>query len=388
MESNKDNINLSVVNLNSYTKPVTKEVKGADWVKYGADNEFFEYLIEIYNDSTTNNAIINGMINQIYGKGLIVTNAKDFPLDSELFEKILKKDDLKRIINDIKLLGNAAIQIIYNSDKSKIDKIKHFPTENIRAGKTNDDGDIDKFYYSPDWSKVKRNTELKPIPAFGKGKRADKVEIYYMKPYKSGSFYYSEPDYQGCIQYCELESEISNFHINNVLNGFTPSALINFNNGQISDMDVKRTIERKITEKFTGSSNAGKFILSFNDNKENAATIETLDMADAHNQFEFISKEAQEKIMVGHKITSPMLLGIKDNTGLGNNAEELKTASILFDATTIAPFRELIIDTLEEILEFNNMTLNFEFLSLNPFADEIVVETEADVIEEEEKNNL
>ena len=135
---------------------------------------------------------------------------------------------------------------------------------------------------------------------------------------------------QGGLQYAELEEEIANYHINNIQNGLAPSMLINFNNG-VPPEEQREMIERSIVEKFSGSSNAGRFILAFNDSKELAATIDPVQLSDAHQQYQFLSDESMRKVMVSHRIVSPMLVGIKDNSGLGNNAEELQTASMPMD---------------------------------------------------------
>ena len=172
-------------------------------------------------------------------------------------------------------------------------------------------------------------------------------------------------DWQGGSQYAELEEEISNFHLNNILNGLAPSMLINFNNGT-PDPEQREMIERRIYEKFSGSSNAGKFILAFNDNPETAASIEPVQLSDAHQQYEFLSNESSKKIMVAHRIVSPMLFGIKDDTGLGNNADELKTASILFDNLVIKGFQNLLIEGFNRILAYNDISLHLYFKTLQP----------------------
>ena len=125
-------------------------------------------------------------------------------------------------------------------------------------------------------------------------------------------------------------------------------------------------MERKIREKFSGTSNAGRFILSFNDGKENEASSEPVQLSDAHQQYQFLSEESQSKVMISHRIISPMLLGIKDSTGLGNNADELKTASILMDNTVIKPFQDLLLGAFEDILAFNDIELNMYFKTLQP----------------------
>lgn len=141
--------------------------------------------------------------------------------------------------------------------------------------------------------------------------------------------------------------------------------LINFNNGT-PDKEQRDSIERAIYEKFSGTSNAGKFILAFNDSKELAATIDPVTVSDAHKQYQFLSDESMKKIMVSHRIVSPMLVGIKDNTGLGNNAEELQTASLLMDNTVIRPMQVTILDELERVLEYNNIDLDIYFKTLQP----------------------
>ena len=169
----------------------------------------------------------------------------------------------------------------------------------------------------------------------------------------------------GALPYCELEGEVANYHINNIQQGMAPSMLINFNNG-VPDDEQRELIEQRIYEKYSGSSNAGKFILAFNDNSESAATIDAVQLSDAHNQYQFLSDEATKKIMVGHRVVSPMLLGIKDNSGLGNNADELKQASILFDNMVIRVQQEYLIDAFEQILAYNNISLNLYFTTLQP----------------------
>jgi len=210
---------------------------------------------------------------------------------------------------------------------------------------------------------MKPTDEPKRIPCFGYSRES--IEIYVVKPYRAGFYYYSPVDYQGGLQYSELEEEISNYHLNNILNGLAPSMLINFNNG-VPNEEQRRLIENRIYEKFSGSSNAGKFILSFNDNADAQANIEPVQLSDAHNQYQFLSDESARKILVSHRIVSPMLLGIKDNTGLGNNADELKTASILMDNTVIRPFQTLLIDAFDQILAYNSISLNLYFKTLQP----------------------
>lgn len=355
---------VKVINLAGYEVPSIKESTRYDWVEYGDDNNYFGDIIERYTGSPTNSRCINGITDLIYGRGLNATDSETNSVQFGQMQQILKDVDVRRIVGDLKLLGQAAIQVVYNKRKTKIMQLKHFPTETLRAEKAKD-GKVQGYYYHPKWVEIKPSDKPRRIPAYKFGRKSETVEIYCIKPYRAGFYYYSPVDYQGCLQYCSLEEEVSNYHINNIQNGLQPSLLLNFNNGIPGD-EAQEMIERKIYEKFSGSSNAGRFILAFNDNAENQSTVEAIHLPDAHAQYDFLAKESREKIMIGHGVVSPILLGIKDNTGFGNNAEELRTASVLMDNIVIRPFQTLLINSFNELLAFNGIGLNLYFVTLQP----------------------
>jgi hypothetical protein len=354
---------VSMVQLATYTSPQIVEVKNKDWVAYGEDNDYFGYLQDRINGSPTNNAIVNGISQMIYGKGLDATEKLVKPEDYAQAMLLFDDDTTERLCYDLKAMGQCAIQVVYSLDRTRIVECNHFPVETLRSGKCNEDGDVEFYYYADDWSEINHQNLPTPIPAFGTSQQSE--EILYVKPYKTGFYYYSPVDYQGGLQYCELEEEISNYHLNNVINGMTPSLLLNFNNGTPPETE-QRQIERDIQAKFSGTSNAGKFILSFNDTNAYASTIDPVQLNDASNQYQFLADESMRKIMISHRVISPMLLGIKDNTGFGNNADEMKTASILMDNQVIRPFQNLLIKYFDKILAFNQITLTLYFKSLQP----------------------
>ncbi len=354
---------ISVVNLGSYTTPEIVEQRNEDWVGYGVDNNYFGFLIERYNGSPTNNAIINGISEMIYGKGLDATNSNRKPEQYAKMISLFHKDCVRKLCYDLKLMGQCSMQVIYSKDRKTIAQVEHIPVENLRAEKCNEKGKIEAYYYSDNWTTRKKSDPLKRISAFECSK--DAIEILYVKPYRAGYKYYSSPDYAGGVQYAELEEEISNYHLNNIMNGLAPSMLIQFNNGT-PNAEERQMLENRIAQKWSGTSNAGKFILAFNDNPESAATIEPIQLSEAHQQYQFLSDESSKKIMVAHRVVSPMLLGIKDNSGLGNNADELKTATILMDNVVIRPFQTLLLDAFDSILAYNNISLNLYFKTLQP----------------------
>ena len=385
--NNKSKSSVSFVNLSSYTSPEIVENKNKEWIEFGADNDYFKFLIDRYNGSATNNACINSISQLIFGRGLDATDSARRPEQYARMISLFKKDDVRKFAYDLKLTGQCAMQVIYSKDKKSIEKVEHIPIETLRAEKCSaDDKEVQAYYYHADWVNIKPSDKPLRIPAFNVSDSPKPIEILYVKPYVAGMYYYSTPDYQGGLQYAELEEEVSNYHINNIQNGLAPSMLISMNNG-VPDEEQQRLVENKIKQKFSGSSNAGKFILAFNDDKESAATIEAVQLSDAHNQYQFLSDESQKKIMVAHRIVSPMLLGIKDSTGFGNNAEELETASILMNNTVIIPFQELLTDAFDKILAFNNISLNLYFKTLQPLQF-IDLENVQDEITREEETGV
>ena len=366
---------IGVVNLATYTSPKVVEVRNQEWVNYGEDNNYFGYLQDRINGSPTNNAIVNGISQMIFGKGIDATDKLLKPEEYAQAMLLFDDDTTERLCYDLKAMGQCAVQVVYSIDKTRIVECNHFPVETLRSGKCNDDGEVEAYFYAEDWTKINRQKKPLEIAAFGFGNGGE--EILFIKPYKTGFYFYSPVDYTGCLQYCELEEQISNFHLNNILNGMAPSMLINFLNGTPTE-DEQRDIERSIQNKFSGTSNSGKFILNFSDGANTAATITPVQLSDAHNQYQFLSDESMRKIMVGHRVISPMLLGIKDNSGFGNNADELQTATILMQNTVIKPFQNLLIKDFNKILSFNDISLNLYFKNLQPLDgnNDLTVETQ------------
>lgn len=379
-------MNFNFVQLATYTTPEVTEVDNRDWVGYGEDNQYFQFLIDRYNGSATNNAIINGISAMIYGKGLDATDSNKKPEEYAQMKMLLRDDCIQKVASDLKLMGQCSLQIIYTQDRSQIAQVEHIPVETLRAEKCDEDGNIPAYFYFYDWAEYQQNDVLERIPVFGTSNAP--IEILYVKPYKAGFKYYSPVDYQGGLQYCELEEEIANYHLNNIMNGLAPSMLLNFNNGTPTE-EERSLIEQRIKAKYQGTSNAGRFILAFNDSAESAATIETVQLSDAPQQYEFLSTESMKKIMVAHRVVSPILFGIKDMSGFGNNAEEIETASTLMDNTVIKPFQQMLLNAFDDILAYNNIALNLYFKTLQPLEfNDLTNATNKEQIEEETGQKL
>jgi len=356
--------NIQVIQLAEYKQPIIKEDTREEWVEYGENNDFFDFLIERHKKSTTNNAIINTITRLIYGKGLTALDANVKPNEYAQLITLISSDDIRKNLGELKMLGQCAIQVHYSKKRDKILKAYHIPVNLLRAEKCNKDGDITGYYYSDNWSDTRK---FKPnrIDAFGFG--SGEVEILYIKPYSVGMKYYSNVDYQGALPYCTLEEEISDYLINLTQRRFTPTLLLNFNNGTGTPQQ-QDAVHQSIKNKFTGSKGE-PYILSFNKNKESAATIDSIQLDSAPEHYSFLSEECLRKIMLGHQVTSPLIFGIATTTGFSSNADELKNSLTIFDNLVIKPFQELYIDAIEKILAVNGVSLKLSFESLNPFED-------------------
>lgn len=349
--------NLHLIQLGQYERPTITEERNKDWVSIGDNNDYYQSLIDAYMDSTTNNAVINGVVNQIYGKGLDATDSSEKPDQYAQMKSLVKPHDLRNVCQDLKLLGEAAFQITYNG--SKISAITHFPRETLRAEKMNDKGEIKNYFYSADWTKVNKNTKLKKFPVFGSGAQN---EIFIIKRYVTGFYYYSPADYN--TAYATLENEIACYLINDTQNGFSGTKVVNFNNG-VPDREKQLAIKNDVMNKLTGSYGE-KVIVAFNNNAESKTTVEDISLTDAPAHYEYLSEECSKKIMLTHRVTSPLLLGLSSANGFSSNADEIENASRLFNNVVIQPYQNLLIDSLDTILAVNDISLNLYFKTIEP----------------------
>ena len=351
---------LEVIQLEAYQTPEVIEDAKKDFVAFGTNNLFYDDLIDVYLNSPTSHSTITGIVNQIVGKGMHAHNASRKPDEFAQFRSLFKSKDLKKIALDYKLLGEAAIQVSYL--QKKVVKVSHFNRETLRAEKCDDKGAINAYYYHPKWKDYKDGDNLTRIPVFGSGA---KNEIYIIRRHIPSMHYYSVPDYIGSLNYGKLECSISEFLVNEVENSFSGSKLVSFANGSPSVEGMKK-IKQEITDKLTGV-HGEKVIVSFSDSVENKTTIEDINPPNSAEVYQYISEECSRKLMIGHRITSPLLVGIRDTgSSLGNNAEEIQNAHNLFENLVIKPYQNDIIDAVDDILGVNGISLDLYMQTLTP----------------------
>lgn len=354
---------INIIELSQYTAPEIVEDSREDWVEYGSDNMHYNWLIDRFHYSPTNNAVINNMGRLIYGRGISAINASRKTAEYTALKSLFTPDVLRGVSQGLKLLGDVYIQCIYNKQHTRIEKVDFLTANYVRPEKCNEEGDIEGYYYCYDWEDVKKY-KPKRIPAFGTSK--DEVELLRIMPYSVGFKYFSPVDYQGCLPYAVLEEEISTYLINEVRNGFSGTKVINFNNGQVGDDKQREQLKRRVMSKLTGSTGE-KVIVSFNSNVENKTTIDDIPLNDAPQHYEYLSKESEQKILIGHNVTSPMLVGVvTDAQGFSSNADEIDIAAKYFYNTAVKPYQDMIIEAIEQILTFNGVTgLDLYFKRLN-----------------------
>ena len=379
MAKKKNNYNMSVVDLSHYNIPHIIENDNKDWVSFGVDNLYPQYLIELFTGSGINSAIIKGVSSMIAGdqqgtcQGLDVVD-KDI-LEGEqkeqylLFSKLLKKgsrNTIKNLAFDLKLFGTCYVNTIWNKTKTAIVELKHIPAQYVRSGKADSFGKVNEYYYCYDWSNQRK---YKPsiIKAFNPEDRTATSQLLQIKEYNPQSFYYGIPDYIGGTDYINLDMSISELHLANIENNFMPSCMVSMNNGIPSD-EQRMEVERKLNEKFSGSGNSGKLIITFNEGKETAPEIIPLNTGDNDDKYQFLSTEVSRKILTAHRVTSPLLFGVKgDGSGFGNNADELRDSYSLFNSSVIKVFQSSILQGLDEIFRINGInSLDIYFKTLKP----------------------
>jgi hypothetical protein len=364
--------NLKLIQLNNYVKPIIKENKSKGYVTNGVHNSYFKYVNDRYIGSPTNSAIINGYISWIYGKGLACKDQVQKTNQYARLYSILKKKDIKRVVADYETQGMAYIQIIRNRDKS-ISSIEHIAVDKIAPEIANEDNVIEAYYYSHDF----KDNKIEPtrIKAFGVGNSYDAIEIYCIRPYQLGMNYFALPSYQSCLQYAELEEEISNYSINHMRNGLSTGYIINIPDSYNLDDEAKSEIEKNIKRKLTGSSRAGTFMINFANGENSEITVTNLEINDAHKQWESLNEISQSKILTAHEVVSPMLFGVKDASGFSSNADELAESERQTIERVVQPKQDSITDAFEEILQTDDITLDLYFKPLSE-RTEVVEKTE------------
>jgi hypothetical protein len=381
------------INLTNEVQPKVKEINGLEWVQYGDGeyrNNYPQYLIDLYNNSATHAAVVNATAAMIAGEDLIAEDSKDLKQYVEL-QKFLggingkesAHDIFTKVAFDLKLQGSFALNIIYSKDRTKIAEVHHVPVEQLRVGTPNEDGVVKDYYLSADWSRY-RQKEFAPrrVAAFNANDRREGSQIFYTGLYSPAMELYYTPDYVASTNWIQVDNLTSDFHLNNIANGFSGSYFINFSNG-IPTQEEREQIERQITQKFTGANNAGKFVLTFSDDANSRPEIVPIQVSNADKQYTVLNELCIQNIMIGHRVTSPMLLGVRVEGQLGGR-NELTQAYELYMNTVIKPYQNVILRAFKRLLLVNGIVAPFNVKDTQPLNSLFGADVLKDVLTQDE----
>ena len=367
-----------VVKMNAQPLPTMEEKKNQEWVKFGDKNEYPEYLLKLYNEGSKHRAIINGKCNYIFGKGLepkgVLSTydkalANDFVMTSEYGEGM--DVILKKIIKDEEIYGGFYVEIVWSKSGKKVASRKHIDYNHVRSN-----ADNTEFYYTKNWTKKLKDgriienrnpqeeEDFEVYGAYDPENRTGK-QLFFYKSYNPDLGVYPLPGYLAAIKAVETDIEITNYHYNNLKNGFTATVLINFNNGVPTPEEMEE-IEEQIKGKLTGTNNAGKFILSFADGKDKSAEVTVLSMSDADKQFEQLRKDITQEIFIGHGVTNPMLFGVMRDEGLGSGRSDLLIDNEIFQSRYVSNKQQVFEQFANSMADISGVPLEFELTKTDP----------------------
>ena len=384
--------NILNINLETQTAPIVREAMGKDWIEYGTEdwsNLYPQFLIDLYYNSSTHAAIVNATADMIAGEGFIVEDSENLETyvrlkkflaganSSETMHEVFKKCAF-----DFKLQGAYALNVIWSKDKTRIAELHHIPVEKIRIGLPNERGQIDTYYVSADWTNIRKNPPL-PVPAFNMNNRADASQIIYDGLYSPSMHLYKTPDYVSGCNWSMIDQKVAEFHLSNIQNGFSGSYFISFANG-VPTQEERIQIENSLKQKFTGAKASGKFVLTFSDDKTRTPEITPIAVSNADKQYLALQELLVQNILTSHRVTSPMLMGIRSDSGLGNNAQEMTEAYEIYSNAVVKPFQEKLLGTFKKILDINDINLPISIQQFKPITSKFTVEDMKEVMTQDE----
>ena len=323
-------------------EPTEKDNGAKSFINWGVDNAYPIFLFNLAQNCATLGAIIRGVVDYVKGNGIRSTIMTDEEAE----------DFVERTTTDYLTFGVCYWQII-RSMAGKVQKVQWLDARYVRTDKDNN-----LFWYSEEFGKKYGRQKAVVYPKFNPD-RIDPSSVVCLKaPMARGV--YGTPLWSGAIKDAVIETKIEDFHLNEITNNFSGSAVISFNNGAPTD-EQKKEIEKLVAEKFSGNENAARFLLIFNDSKDNAATVERLSTDDFDKRYESLAKRTREQIFVAFRAI-PALFGLMTES-TGFNEQEFDQAFKLFNKTVVRPIQTKITSSVAKV--FGEGTLNIDPFNLN-----------------------
>lgn len=349
----KERANVSFMAIDPYIEtnivsPTEKTIPGKDFIEWGTNNLYPDFLQDLYDNVATLRSVIDGCVDYIAGDDVTI-----LPLRPNIEDGVMnsKGDTIQEQIRDVaqdeETYGGFALQVIRGKD-GKPSEVYYIDMRFLRMNK-----ECNVFYYCEDWKRRgKKNVIV--YPKFDKSldwaKLTDEERnrhassILFVKGNRKQT--YPSPRYAAVIKPCETERCVDDFHLNEINNGFAGSYIVNFNNGRPTP-EVMEEIEKLFNEKFAGHKNAGRLAFSWNENRATATTIESIQVVDFSAKYQSLEKTARQRIFTAFR-ANPNLFGIPTES-LGFSQEEYESAFRLFNRTHVRPIQRKIADAYDTI---------------------------------------
>ena len=347
-----DKVKFSNISKEFSSRIYATEEKGDKYVKFGDRNGFPDQLIDLYNNSSIHNTCVNAIVDGIVGEGLVAT--PEYVLEKANNDGESWNDIFKKVAQDYKLYGGFSLEVIWNKTRTAVAEVYHIDFSYLRAKEKNYRGKVPGYYISDCWFEDYKygqqvTDDVPYLPVYNPNTAiAEPKQLYVFTPYRPGQKYYPLPDYVGALRVVDLDTEVDNFHINNIKNGLAPSLSVTTFTG--ADEDEREAIERMLQLQYAGTNNAGSLMYIDVDSPENAPVITPIPQNGADGYYTNVNDMVTQKILTAHRITSPMILGIKTSGQLGGR-DEVIDAYLLLLNTVIRPYQQDILSVLETLLE-------------------------------------
>lgn len=327
----------------AYLPTFEEVVSNKEWVLWGEDNMWCKHSIDLYNYSPTLRSALNSVLDAVIGRGMTINGVDGNKVLANSTESYY--DVYKKVATDYVIHNGFTLNTILRRDREGISEIYHTDISKIRVGKADDFDRIKDFYFSNDWTNVRKYKPIE-LPAFDLNNE-EASQIWYFKTYQPSQFYYPVNAWIGARVAAECQSEVFNYHINNLRNGYHSGTIFSMNNG-VPSADERDQIYRHLESKFSSTNNAGNLIVTFSDDKDHEPTVTPIVNSASPEMFNTLNETLQQAIMTSVRISNPGLLGIKTVQGLGSK-DEMKDAYNHFLSTLIIPLQEKLIKEFEKL---------------------------------------
>lgn len=313
------------------------KIRNKAYLSYGVDNKWPNYLYSLYTDVVTLNTCVNAQTDYVLGNGI----QNDFEVNKtgEMLSDLLRKCAF-----DLSLYGGFSVQVIRDLI-GRVSEVYWLDFKNVRTNEKHTE-----FWYSDSWDKW--NSKAIKYPAYDP-EIDDPSSVLWVKSF--GSSVYPICPFNGAVISCEIEKSINKYHLNEIKNNFCGNAIINFNNGQ-PNSEQKDEIEGLLNQKFSGDDNAGRILISYNDSKDNAVTVEKLSEDNLDERYNSLATRSKNQIYGAFRI-SPQLIG-DTSAATGFNTQEYLESFKVYNRTVIRPIQKILLKAFSKL---------YDEIIINPF---------------------